>query len=129
MQTCDWALVKKEVVVGKINRIVPTEIDQNNYLINGYVHDENAFKLGGVAGHAGLFSTTNDLATFSQMMLNGGIYSWKRIFKPETVNIFTSRSNMNSRIEILLMFNWTCWMSATLARMCAKRRYHHYCDP
>ena len=55
----------------KINRIVPTEIDQNNNLIKGYVHDENAFKLGGVAGHAGLFSTTNDLATFSQMMLNG----------------------------------------------------------
>ena len=78
----------------KINRIVPTEIDQNNNLIKGYVHDENAFKLGGVAGHAGLFSTTNDLATFSQMMLNGGIYRWKRIFKPETVNIFTSRSNM-----------------------------------
>ena len=78
----------------KINRIVPSEIDQNNNLIKGYVHDENAFKLGGVAGHAGLFSTTNDLATFSQMMLNGGIYRWKRIFKPETVNMFTSRSNM-----------------------------------
>ena len=78
----------------KIKRIVPTEIDQNNNLVKGYVHDENAFKLGGVAGHAGIFSTTNDLATFSQMMLNGGIYRWKRIFKPETVNLFTSRSNM-----------------------------------
>ena len=54
----------------KIKRVVPTEIDQNNNLVKGYVHDENAFKLGGVAGHAGLFSTTNDLATFSQMMLN-----------------------------------------------------------
>jgi CubicO group peptidase (beta-lactamase class C family) len=47
-----------------------------------------------VAGHAGLFSTTNDLATFSQMMLNGGIYRWKRIFTPETVRLFTSRSNV-----------------------------------
>ena len=78
----------------KIKRIVPTEIDQNNSLVKGYVHDENAHKLGGVAGHAGLFSTTNDLATFSQMMLNGGIYRWKRIFKPKTVNLFTSRSNI-----------------------------------
>ena len=78
----------------KINRVVPTEIDQNNSLIKGYVHDENAYKLGGVAGHAGLFSTSNDLATFSQMMLNGGIYRWKRIFKPETVSLFTSRANI-----------------------------------
>ena len=78
----------------KINRIVPTEINENNSLIKGYVHDENAYKLGGVAGHAGLFSTTNDLATFSQMMLNGGIYRWKRIFTPETVRLFTSRSNV-----------------------------------
>ena len=78
----------------KIKRIVPTEINENNSLIKGYVHDENAYKLGGVAGHAGLFSTTNDLATFSQMMLNGGIYRWKRIFRPETVALFTSRANV-----------------------------------
>ena len=78
----------------KLKRVVPTEIDQNSSLIKGYVHDENAYMLGGVAGHAGLFSTSNDLATFSQMMLNGGIYRWKRIFKPETVALFTSRSNI-----------------------------------
>ena len=63
-------------------------------LIRGEVHDENAHSLGGVAGHAGLFSTASDLSIFSQMMLNGGNYGWKRIFNPETVGSFTKRANV-----------------------------------
>jgi len=80
----------------KLHRIVPTEI-VNGYrsgLIHGEVHDENSFSLGGVAGHAGLFSTAEDLAVFSQMMLNGGRYDWQRIFKEETVTLFTKRANV-----------------------------------
>ena len=80
----------------KLYRIVPTEIS-NKYrigLIHGEVHDENAHSIGGVAGHAGLFSTARDLARFSQMMLNKGIYGWTRIFKTETVNLFTKRANI-----------------------------------
>lgn len=80
----------------KLRRIVPTEIAEGyrTGLIHGEVHDENAYSLGGVAGHAGLFSTAEDLAIFSQMMLNGGIYGWKRIFREETVKLFTSRANV-----------------------------------
>jgi len=78
----------------KIHRIVPTEIDPNGNLIHGYVHDENAHSLGGVAGHAGLFSTAKDLAIFSQMMLNKGLYGWKRIFRQNTVELFTARANI-----------------------------------
>ena len=78
----------------KIHRIIPTEVDPNGNLIHGYVHDENAHSLGGVAGHAGLFSTAKDLAIFSQMMLNKGIYGWKRIFRQNTVELFTTRANM-----------------------------------
>lgn len=79
----------------RAKRIVPTEYsDLYGELIRGYVHDENAHSLGGVAGHAGLFSTASDLAIFSQMMLNGGIYGWKRIFKEETIKLFTSRANI-----------------------------------
>ena len=80
----------------KLHRIVPTEIVEGYRfgLIHGEVHDENAHSLGGVAGHAGLFSTAEDLAVFSQMMLNGGIYGWKRIFKEETVQLFTSKANV-----------------------------------
>ncbi|MEO2184943.1 MAG: serine hydrolase, partial [bacterium] len=80
----------------KLHRIVPTEIsDQYRIgLIHGEVHDENAHSIGGVAGHAGLFSTARDLARFSQMMLNKGIYGWTRIFKTETVDLFTQRANI-----------------------------------
>jgi len=81
--------------VNRMKRIVPTEYSKlYGETIRGYVHDENAYSLGGVSGHAGLFSTAKDLATFSQMMLNGGIYGWRRIFKPETVSLFTKRANV-----------------------------------
>ena len=82
--------------IEKMHRIVPTEIADGyrTGLIQGEVHDENAHSIGGVAGHAGLFSTASDLAIFSQMMLNGGKYGWKRVFKEETVKLFTTRANV-----------------------------------
>src|SRR6202795_212628 len=57
--------------------IAPTEFDGNlrKRLVQGEVHDENAFAMGGVAGHAGVFSTAPDLAAFCQMLLNGGVYA------------------------------------------------------
>jgi serine-type D-Ala-D-Ala carboxypeptidase len=54
-------------------------------LVHGEVHDENAWSLGGVAGHAGVFSTADDLAVFAQMLLNGGRYGQARILEPATV--------------------------------------------
>ena len=82
----------------KLKRIVPTEIvsGYREGLIHGEVHDENAHKLGGAVGHAGLFSSARDLAVFSQMMLNGGIYGGKRIFKKSTVNQFASRAMVDT---------------------------------
>ncbi|MBM7645631.1 CubicO group peptidase (beta-lactamase class C family) [Scopulibacillus daqui] len=56
-------------------------------LVWGQVHDENAWALDGVSGHAGVFSTAHDLAIFSQMMLNGGRYKGKQILKPSTVRL------------------------------------------
>lgn len=73
-----------------LSRIVPAEFDTlNNVLIHGYVHDSNAHSLGGITGHAGLFSTAADLSRFSRMMLNGGELDGVRIFHPETVERFT----------------------------------------
>ena len=82
----------------KLNRIVPTEITSGyrSGLIHGEVHDENAHKLGGVAGHAGLFSTAPELARFAQMMLNNGHYGRKRIFKDKTVKLFTQRAMIDT---------------------------------
>ncbi len=71
--------------------IAPTEIDNElrHRLVQGEVHDENAFAIGGVSGHAGVFSTSPDLAAFCQMLLNGGIYAHHRILKRATVAEFT----------------------------------------
>ncbi len=73
-------------------RIAPTEFDANfrKRLVRGEVHDENAYAMGGVAGHAGLFSTASDLAAFCQMMLNGGIYAHKRLLRRATLAEFTA---------------------------------------
>jgi CubicO group peptidase (beta-lactamase class C family) len=76
-----------------VTRIAPTEVSPpRGYRIRGEVHDENAFALGGVAGHAGLFSTAADLSVFAQMMLNGGEYNGVRIVADSTVKLFTRRT-------------------------------------
>ncbi|TDO93298.1 serine hydrolase domain-containing protein [Enemella evansiae] len=64
-------------------------------MVWGEVHDENAWSLGGVAGHAGVFSTAGDLAILSQTLLNGGSYNKNRILKPESVDLLTR--NFNSK--------------------------------
>ncbi len=71
--------------------IPPTAEDRTfrHCIIQGEVQDENASMLGGVAGHAGLFSTTEDLARFAHSMLNGGY----PILRPETVDLFTRRES------------------------------------
>jgi uncharacterized protein YbbC (DUF1343 family)/beta-glucosidase-like glycosyl hydrolase len=71
-------------------RIAPTEDDPwRGRLLRGEVHDENAAGLGGVAPHAGLFSTAGDLARFAQMILNGGVFEHRRIVSRATVEQFT----------------------------------------
>ena len=53
-------------------KIAPTQYDENEHMLRGVVHDPTARRMGGVAGHAGLFSTGDDLAKFAQALLNGG---------------------------------------------------------
>jgi CubicO group peptidase (beta-lactamase class C family) len=75
------------------SRVAPTEVTPpRGYPLQGEVHDENAYALGGVAGHAGLFSTAADLAVFAQMMLNGGEYNGTRLIADSTVALFTKRA-------------------------------------
>ncbi len=79
-------------------RIAPTEDDPwRRRVVRGEVHDENAYAMGGVAGHAGLFSTAHDLAVFAQMMLNRGMYDFHRYFRPETVDLFTDANPKSGR--------------------------------
>ncbi|MBI2946803.1 MAG: DUF1343 domain-containing protein [Verrucomicrobia bacterium] len=73
----------------KLPRIAPTERFEGE-MLHGKVHDPTARRMGGVAGHAGLFTTAADLARFCRMMLNGGSLDGVRIFKPETVKLMNS---------------------------------------
>jgi uncharacterized protein YbbC (DUF1343 family)/CubicO group peptidase (beta-lactamase class C family) len=76
-------------------RIAPTEFDPwRGRLVHGEVHDENAFAMGGVAPHAGLFSTAGDLARFAQMILDGGTLGGRRIVSRRTVELFTRRAGI-----------------------------------
>ncbi|MDE3127201.1 MAG: serine hydrolase [Gemmatimonadota bacterium] len=75
------------------DRIAPTAPwSRRGEPLQGQVNDDNAEALGGVAGHAGLFSTASDLAIFAQMMLNGGEYDGVRIVADSTVKLFTTRA-------------------------------------
>ena len=74
------------------SKIVPSEIDNyfRNTTLHGYVHDMGAAMQGGIGGHAGLFSNSNDVAKIMQMYLQGGYYGGKRFFKTSTINDFNT---------------------------------------
>ena len=72
-------------------RIAPTEIDpRRGELVRGKVHDERAYYLGGVSAHAGIFSSTHDLARFAQMYLNDGVIDGVRILPSAQIRQFTA---------------------------------------
>ena len=87
--------------------IVPTENDFffRNKLIHGDVHDEGAILLGGISGHAGLFSNANDLAKLMQMYLNGGVYGGQRYLQEKTINEFTRTQFPNNNNRRALGFD------------------------
>lgn len=79
----------------KLNRIAATEFEANppRGMVRGSVHDENAWSLGGVAGHAGVFSTAGDMAVLAQTILNGGSYRGHRVLSPDTVRLMLTNYN------------------------------------
>lgn len=78
--------------------IVPSTLDllYRQREVKGYVHDPTASLLGGVAGHAGLFSTAEDLAKIMTVYLNGGTYGNTKFFEPSTVALFTQKPDIVS---------------------------------
>tara|TARA_B100001059_G_scaffold97443_1_gene96715 strand:+ start:2750 stop:5671 length:2922 start_codon:yes stop_codon:yes gene_type:complete len=83
----------------KKSEIIPTSIspDMRDGLVHGFVHDPAAAMLGGVSGHAGLFSDSKSLAILMKMLLNGGMYNGVRYLKKETISRFTSKQSRDSR--------------------------------
>ncbi len=83
-----------------VRRIPPTEIDNlyNRGTVRANVHDERAYFMDGIAGHAGLFSSVSDIAKYCTMILNEGNYGGVQYLKPETVRLFTeSQSEISNR--------------------------------
>ncbi|MGH7637662.1 MAG: serine hydrolase domain-containing protein [Gemmatimonadaceae bacterium] len=105
------------------DRIAPTELTPpRGYPLRGEVHDENAFALGGVAGHAGLFSTATDLAVFAQMMLNGGEINGVRIVSDSAVALFTARTASRGTRAL----GWdTCGHDGSCGKYLSTRAFGH----
>jgi uncharacterized protein YbbC (DUF1343 family)/CubicO group peptidase (beta-lactamase class C family) len=88
-----------------VARIAPTTLDGSRYL-RGIVHDPTSRRMGGVAGHAGVFTTTADVARFARMMLGRGTLDGARIFQPETVRLMTSVQSPASLPESRRGLGW-----------------------
>ena len=85
-----------------LSRAAPTgESLWRRRFLRGEVHDENAYRMGGVAGHAGLFSTAPDLAQLAEMLLNGGTFRGRRVARSETVALFTRRVDVTESSRTL----------------------------
>ncbi|MDB5227788.1 MAG: serine hydrolase [Bacteroidota bacterium] len=85
-----------------LNKIMPTE-DEKTFrksVLLGTVHDQGAALLGGVAGHAGIFTNSNDLAKYFQMLLNGGVYGGYRYYSEQTIKTFTTKQYPGNRRAI-----------------------------
>ncbi|MFN0034781.1 MAG: serine hydrolase domain-containing protein, partial [Saprospiraceae bacterium] len=109
-------------------RCAPTEEDGyfRRQKLQGYVHDMGAAMLGGVSGHAGLFSNANDLAKVFQMLLNGGSYGWRQYLKPETVRQFTTRYAASTRRGIGFdMKELDATQTANMSLLAGKNTFGH----
>ena len=81
-------------------RSAPTQ-ERNGEWMRGDVHDPRAFRMDGVAGHAGLFSTAEDLARYAQMLINNGVLGKTKILKPETCTLMQSSQEVSSGVRTL----------------------------
>ena len=117
-----------------IDRCAPTEYrDDEIYkgYLRGKVHDEKAYILGGVAGHAGVFSTVKDLSNFIKMILNGGIHNGKRFLSKASIDLLytpqveeqngISRNNEIRTIGWILAGNWP-----SCGDLASKETIHHW---
>lgn len=102
-----WQMGYHPLAWKNADNIVPTEIDTafRKQLVQGYVHDPAAAMMGGVGGHAGVFSNAQSLAVIMQMLLNKGSYAGKQYLKPATVELFTSKAYPESNNRRGLVFD------------------------
>jgi CubicO group peptidase (beta-lactamase class C family) len=106
--------------------IAPTEVDSLRGLITGTVHDPNAYAMGGVSGHAGLFSNAREVALLMQMLLNGGELNGHRYLKEKTVATFTSRHFAKQNNRRALGFDKQLFTPSASAQTCPEASQASY---
>ena len=108
-------------------RIAPTELDESfrKRLLWGEVHDENAWVMGGVAGHAGLFGTAGDLARFCRMMLREGRTDGAPLIRPETIQEFTRSWPASEGAPRALGWDRPSWPYSSSGRRFSPASYGH----
>ncbi len=109
-------------------QIVPTEVDRyfRKQTVHGYVHDMGAAMLGGVSGHAGLFSNASELAVLMQMILQGGQYGGKTFFTNDVVTEFTTRYAGSTRRGLGFdMYELSTSRDPNIAPEASTRTYGH----
>jgi CubicO group peptidase (beta-lactamase class C family) len=104
-------------------RIAPTELDNKfrGVLLRGTVHDQSAAMMGGVAGHAGLFGTANDLAALMQMNLQKGYYGGKQFLKESTLPTFTKTYHAKNKRGL----GWDRPSLENLSELVSKNSFGH----
>ena len=108
------------------NEIAPTELDSIRGLICGTVHDPNAAAMGGVSGHAGLFSTATEVGVLMQMLLNGGELDGHRYLKQKTVETFTKRHFERQGNRRALGFDKQLFNPSNNAQVCPQASQESY---
>ena len=110
-----------------LGKIAPTEMDFHfrNKLLQGIVHDENAYILGGVSGHAGLFSNASNIGVFCKMLLDGGYYLGTRYFNVKTINAFTTRKNIPEKSDRALGWDTPSKIGSTAGDYFSDGSYGH----
>lgn len=105
------------------SRVAPTEVDTlRGGLVRGKVHDERAYYLGGVAAHAGLFSSAADLSRFAEMLLHGGILDGQRVLRASTIREFTTYADSSFSNRAL---GWQKPPAAWAGKFMSSRAYGH----
>lgn len=107
-------------------QIAPTEQDSLRGLILGEVHDPNAYAMGGVSGHAGLFSTAEEVAELMQMLLNSGEYQGRRYIKKTTIDLFTKRHFASAGNRRALGFDKQLFNPSAKGQTCPEASQNSY---
>lgn len=108
----------------KCDNVAATELTIERNMIRGIVHDEKAYLFGGIAGHAGIFSTIRDLSKFAFMILDDGIYKSKKILSKESIDLWFKEMFFDDITLQKRSFSWIVGNNY-MTKKCSKNTISH----